>query len=273
MNKQPEYYKTEELCPGVTRIRCASGELCFLITGSEQAVLIDTGSGYRGLAELVGGLSRVPVSVLLTHAHRDHAGGIVQFSRVYVHPAENGLMAQLAVDEFRTGYPRGLKPKVFGGIDMEEFPRLYEPEILPLHDGMEFDLGGTELEIWAAPGHTAGSVCIYDRGRRLLFAGDTVIDCALLIFEQSTDIETYMKTLELLKSRKALCDKIFCSHFDGAVPPGGIESLIGCCREVIAGRDEHIPAHMFRRDCFAAHRPAPNGVHRADGVWGNVFYK
>ena len=268
-----EYYGTEPVCDGVTRIHCAAGELCYLVEGTERAVLIDTGSGYRGLDETVRAITSRPVDVILTHGHRDHAGGIVQFERVYADMADRELLDMLADDEFRRGYPTSLKPKVFRGLGAEEFPRTHEPKLIPVADCDVMELGGDELEIWETPGHTAGSICILDRGRRLLFAGDTVIDCALLVFEQSCSVETYMKSLERIEAHAAEYDAMYCAHFDGIVPSGGIDSLLECCGDILAGRDEHVPAKMFRRSCFAARKPALIPTWRADGKWGNVFYK
>ena len=270
---QLKYYRTESVCGGVTRIRCAAGELCYLVEGTARAVLIDTGSGYRGLDETVQAITSRPVDVILTHGHRDHAGGIVQFERVYADMADRELLEMLDDDEFRRGYPVSLKPKVFKELGAEEFPRTHEPELIPITDGDVMDLGDDELEIWETPGHTAGSVCILDHRRRLLFVGDTVIDCALLVFEQSCSVETYRKSLERIRLRAAEYDAMYCAHLDGIVPPGRIDSLLECCGDILAGRDEHVPAKMFRRPCFAARKPAPIPTWRADGKWGNVFYK
>jgi len=66
---------------------------------------------------------------------------------------------------------------------------------------------------------------------------------------------------------------VYGSHFEGEVPEDGMERLMACCREILAGEDEHVPGRMFRRECFAAHRPADEPTLRADGEWGNIFYK
>ena len=50
--------------------------LCYLLCGTRQALLIDTGLGYPGLKKTVEGLTKLPVVVANTHAHVDHIGGI-----------------------------------------------------------------------------------------------------------------------------------------------------------------------------------------------------
>ncbi len=80
-----EFYRTERVAEGVTRIRCSVGELCYLVEGEKSAALIDAASGYAGLRELVASLTDKPVRLFLTHGHRDHSGGMVQFEQAWAH--------------------------------------------------------------------------------------------------------------------------------------------------------------------------------------------
>ena len=41
-------------------------------------------------------------------------------------------------------------------------------------DGMKLTLGDTTLMMYITPGHTPGSVCLYDPRERLLFVGDAL---------------------------------------------------------------------------------------------------
>jgi glyoxylase-like metal-dependent hydrolase (beta-lactamase superfamily II) len=43
-----------------------------------------------------------------------------------------------------------------------------------LNDGDKLELGELTLEIIHTPGHTPGSVCLYDRRYKFLFSGDTI---------------------------------------------------------------------------------------------------
>ncbi|MBD3415681.1 MAG: MBL fold metallo-hydrolase [Candidatus Altiarchaeales archaeon] len=43
-----------------------------------------------------------------------------------------------------------------------------------LEDGNTIDLGGVALEVLHTPGHTPGSICLYEPGERVLFTGDTI---------------------------------------------------------------------------------------------------
>lgn len=52
----------------------------YLLTGTKQALLIDTGLGVCDLFSAVRSLTSLPVTVALTHAHWDHIGGCNAFS-------------------------------------------------------------------------------------------------------------------------------------------------------------------------------------------------
>ncbi len=43
-----------------------------------------------------------------------------------------------------------------------------------LKDGDSVDLGGVSLEVFHTPGHTRGSICLYEPVSKSLFTGDTV---------------------------------------------------------------------------------------------------
>lgn len=45
---------------------------------------------------------------------------------------------------------------------------------LRLKDGDVLDAGGRKLQVVHAPGHSAGSICLYDRDRKILFSGDAL---------------------------------------------------------------------------------------------------
>ena len=54
-----------ELLPGVD---------AYLLTGEKRAVLVDTLQNATGLYEKVRELTELPLDVLITHGHIDHAG-------------------------------------------------------------------------------------------------------------------------------------------------------------------------------------------------------
>jgi glyoxylase-like metal-dependent hydrolase (beta-lactamase superfamily II) len=59
----------------LTQIIDPTGVSCFLLQGSQESVLIDTGTGMRQLLQALEDLSVSSPLVLLSHGHADHAGG------------------------------------------------------------------------------------------------------------------------------------------------------------------------------------------------------
>ena len=75
-------FTSQEVFPGIFHITDAMGVSFTLLTGSERALLIDTGYGLEDVAAYVRTLTSLPVDVLLTHGHHDHALGTRWFPSV-----------------------------------------------------------------------------------------------------------------------------------------------------------------------------------------------
>jgi glyoxylase-like metal-dependent hydrolase (beta-lactamase superfamily II) len=123
---------------------------------SEKPALIDVGGDAEFLIKaLIRSLNPREINyVFLTHSHFDHAaatGDLRSFGcKVIMHEKEYDILKS-----------QGL------------FIRPFKPDIL-VRGGEIFKLGRIELEIIHTPGHTPGSICLYESKRRWLFSGDTV---------------------------------------------------------------------------------------------------
>src|SRR5688572_30741691 len=60
----------------------------YLVVGSGRAVLIDTGMGVGDISNVARSLTKLPVSVINSHAHWDHIGGNWRFSEIAIHRSE-----------------------------------------------------------------------------------------------------------------------------------------------------------------------------------------
>src|SRR6185437_1905682 len=143
--------------PGVRMIRDSDNDKMFLIKGTKKAVLIDSGEG-RGalktyLSRFTGGL---PLAVIFTHNHGDHIGQADQFVRT---------SDELIGAPDRAGLVRFLKSR---GIP----DGVIAQHVKTAQDGERVDIGGRSLVLYAAPGHTPGSMVIFDLKTGNLFSGD-----------------------------------------------------------------------------------------------------
>ena len=55
----------------------------YLVVGKTQAVLFDTGMGYKDIHKVIRTITKFPVAVFLTHKHWDHIGGVRKTDTVH----------------------------------------------------------------------------------------------------------------------------------------------------------------------------------------------
>jgi len=180
-------YVSEEILPGVRMIRDSDNDKIFLVKGSKKFALIDSGQG-RGplkeyLAQFTGGL---PIEPIFTHSHGDHIGQADQFIRDSVeHIGEAD----------RPATERLLRSR---GVPDDVIAR----NLLAVHDGDRIDLGDRSLVIYAAPGHTPGSIVIFDEQSGNLFSGDSfgsnspTIPDALWMQSSQVSLDVYLATIK-----------------------------------------------------------------------------
>ncbi len=129
----------------------------------EKVALIDTGVGLNNkikdkIQEKLG--DRAVDIIINTHAHIDHVGGNDFFreSEVYCHELES--------EEMKSGRFYGTLQFVGSGS-----PRKVDHFI---KEGDKIDLGEIKLEVVLTPGHSPGSICLYEKNKKSLFSGDTL---------------------------------------------------------------------------------------------------
>jgi len=167
----------------------------FLLTGTERALLIDSGMAVKNAKEIAESLTDLPVSLLNTHGDIDHIGSNQEFESVYMNPAECANYCRYA-------------------------------RITPVWDGDIIDLGDRPIEIITIPGHTPGSIALLDKKYRVLFGGDSIQDGSIFMFGPARDIFAYPHSLRKLSRYDALFDTIYPSHGSFPVLPQMIPELI-----------------------------------------------
>ncbi len=180
-------YVSEEILPGVRMIRDSDNDKMFLVKGEKAFALIDSGQG-RGklreyLSQYTGGL---PIEPIFTHSHGDHIGQADQFIADTV---------ERIGEADRPATVRLLKSR---GIADDVIAK----NLQSVHNGDRVDLGDRSLVIYDAPGHTPGSIVIFDEKTGNLFTGDsygsnspTIPDALWLQFSQAP-VDTYLATVK-----------------------------------------------------------------------------
>lgn len=234
MNGQA-FFKTSLIGEGIWSISGPANDQMYMVQGRDKALLVDTGMGVGDLAGLVRSLTSLPVLVVNTHGHPDHAGGNGGFDVVYLHPADEPIMKKMCTNEYRLN-----DLKAFHGDGTPAFQRMAaglvsfrEIRMLPLAQGMCFDLGGRTFEVVELPGHTPGGVCLLNEEEGLIFTGDMIVETPVWMYlKHSLPLEVYLASLRKINQRRF--DTLFPGHQPTPLGRENLEDLIVCTEEILA---------------------------------------
>lgn len=186
-----------ELAAGLHRIEAPLGErfvACYLITGETGAVLFDTGVAETPAASIAPycAAAGIPLETIrwavVSHCDVDHMGGDAAFKRLVpgaallAHQADARLIGDVEAiieeryREFRDEH----------GIDIDEGMMAWcreAAEAVPVDiriDGAtELDLGGRTVRLLPTPGHSHGSLSVWDERSRAVLTSDAILGDSL----------------------------------------------------------------------------------------------
>jgi glyoxylase-like metal-dependent hydrolase (beta-lactamase superfamily II) len=170
------------------------------VRGRDADLVVDTANGIGALAPEIAVLAEGrPVIAVATHGHFDHVGGLCEFDdrRVHVDDADM-TRSPFPLRIHRNDFPPGTEEMyAYYGIAVPEVVIHAMPEpgfdadgwVAPgaepttlLQDGDLVELGDRRFEVLHTPGHTDGSVCLWDPADGTLFTGDAIYVDAPLDF-------------------------------------------------------------------------------------------
>ena len=185
----------------------------YLLLGSEEALLIDTGMGVNNIFNIVKTLTNKPIRVVITHAHWDHIGNIDLIDIVYIHKLESSWLKKFPVslkqvrnELNKTSFPF---PKEF---NLNEYKVPTNTNISFLDDNEIIDIGSRKIKCIYTPGHSPGHMCFYDLSTNYLFAGDLIYKGELDCYYDSTEPLIYRDSVKKLSMYNI--SMIFGGHHD-----------------------------------------------------------
>lgn len=239
---------TEKLCEGVYRLNEFDGTNCYLVLGTERALLIDCGSGFCDLLGRVKELTDLPVVLAATHGHGDHTGGKGQFERIYVHEDDctriNRFQNTTFFRKILVQFNATLRANGFSANDVRKPQK--KTEVLPMKDGQVFDLGGCQVRVKHTIGHSKGSVAFVDDHDKIVFSGDNVCDALWMQLPGAASLEEWIPSAEwLLEMSKEYA--VYWGHRVARLTPEYIEQVLIWGREIIANTDRNTLFYKIRQ--------------------------
>jgi glyoxylase-like metal-dependent hydrolase (beta-lactamase superfamily II) len=183
------------------------------VRGRERDLLIDTGMGVGDLRSAMGRLVDRPILAVATHTHFDHVGSHHQFPERACHKAEadiltNPTSANTVADLMADGSIRALP---YPDYRIAEYHIAAAPPSRILNEGDVIDLGDRVFEVLHLPGHSPGSIGLWERATGIFFSGDAVYDGELLDKLYHSDIDRYVETMRRL--RELPVRVVHCGHY------------------------------------------------------------
>ena len=218
------------------------------VRGRDRDLVVDTGMGVSSLVAELGALLDRPVSAVATHGHDDHIGSHHEFDDVIAHPLEVDLLehpplrslvpveawgAEALAGLERSGYR--LDAPYFvdalpAGVQLDGFHHRAAAVTRQVQGGDVIDLGDRAFEVFHLPGHSPGSIGLWDAATRTLFSGDAIYDGPLLDELPESDIDAYCDTMRRLMVLPV--DVVHAGHD----PSFGRDRLIELCRAYLDRR-------------------------------------
>ena len=202
-----DWYETRNRDDGVTLIReihVAAWLRCNIwhIRGRDRDLVIDAGMGLRPLKPEIAKLSGRPLTAIVSHTHFDHVGSTHEFETRLGHACEAHILE--APTKENTAIGNFVQAETFSAWPYEGFaPETYAITPAPLtghlDEGDVIDLGDRHFSVFHLPGHSPGSIALFESATGTLFSGDVVYNGALFDTVYHSDREAYAESLNRLK--------------------------------------------------------------------------
>jgi hydroxyacylglutathione hydrolase len=153
------------------------GENAYVLVSGGSCLLVDPGDEAQRILSFLDSRGLVPSLVVATHGHLDHTAAIPELLAAW---RSRGISVPLAAHQGDADYfgARGeeMNRSLFAAIRALGYFRTYwrpipEPDLF-LSDGDA--VPGSSFRTLHSPGHSRGSICLYDEAASILVSGDTL---------------------------------------------------------------------------------------------------
>ncbi|MGZ8693671.1 MAG: MBL fold metallo-hydrolase [Gaiellaceae bacterium] len=199
----------------------------FLIDGGTELALVDVGAG-MGVERIVENIVRSGFdpkdvrTVILTHCHGDHAGGLARLCRALDRPVVVGSPITRERLESADEHAVGLDIAKTAGYYPSDY--VLEPHAVDTEvgSGDRIEIGRLAIDVIDTPGHCDGhiSLLLETGGTRSLFSGDAIFFGGNILLQNIPDcrLDAQIDTLRRLRSLEI--DALIPSHLSFSLEGG-----------------------------------------------------
>lgn len=185
---------------------------CYLVIDelTSKGIIIDPGDDWDYLISKIQEMNIILEKIIVTHGHFDHIMGVFSIQQILKTPFFLHKEDEFLLNNMQSSARHFLNIEAGPSPSPDNY--LKDKEIIKL--------GQNKFEVIHTPGHTPGSVCLYNKKEKILFTGD-------LIFADGgvgrTDF-SYSNTLDMEQS----ITKIFKLPKETIIYPGhGLSTTVG----------------------------------------------
>lgn len=171
------------------------------VRGRNRDMLVDSGMGVVSLREQIPLVTERPLAAVATHTHFDHIGGHSEFEDRVVHSRESDVIAQPTGEN--TAASKYVADDIFSALPpapyrSTEYSVKAAPATRLVEEGDIIDLGDRHFEVLHTPGHSPGSISLWEDNTGILFSGDVVYDGPLIDGDYPGYMDEYVASMERL---------------------------------------------------------------------------
>ncbi len=202
-----DWYTSVQHADGITQIGEAHIHVFYRcniwhVRGRDRSLLFDSGLGVVSLSEQFPWLQATPLLAVASHSHYDHIGCHHEFPNRACHCAEAHILAQPTRDA--TVADRFAKLAMFerlppDGFDEDSYCVQPAPATQLLAQDDIIDLGDRTFRVLHVPGHSPGSLALWEAATGTLLAGDAVYDGQLVDDLYHSQHDEYIDTMNRLR--------------------------------------------------------------------------
>lgn len=131
---------------------------------SRECLVVDAGNPVSAVSSFIEDMGLTVKYIVLTHAHYDHADFVGQYKAKF-----DGAVVVVHEDEVKVMTDSEANVSVYFGM-----PKSYGYPDKTVKEGDTLTIGESKYRVLHTPGHTPGSICLYNSAERLMLTGDTL---------------------------------------------------------------------------------------------------